>query len=55
MHEAIAILALSALCAGWVVLQRWIERHDPGNPGIRRDCDGGCAGCEKACRREHHG
>jgi hypothetical protein len=55
VNEALAILALSALCAGWVLLQRWIGRHDPENPGIRRECDGGCAGCEDACPRERHG
>jgi hypothetical protein len=47
--DLIAIAALAAACAGWVVLQRWVERRDPGNPGVRRECAGGCASCDRGC------
>jgi hypothetical protein len=47
--DLIAISALAAACAGWVVLQRWVARRDPGNPGVARECDGGCGGCDKSC------
>ena len=46
--DLIAIAALAAACAGWVVLQRWVARRDPGNPGVNRECDGGCGGCERS-------
>lgn len=52
MAEFVAIAALAAGCAGWALLQRWIERRDPGNPGVVRDC-GGCAqaaSCRTDCR-----
>ncbi len=51
MNEMLAIVALAALCAGWVVLQRWIARHDPGNPGVARECDGTCGSCRGPCER----
>jgi hypothetical protein len=41
-----AILLLGVACGGWALLQRWIERRDPGNPGLARECDGTCRGCD---------
>ena len=43
--EIAAVAALGALCAVWAVLQLWITRRDPGNPGVVRECDGGCGSC----------
>lgn len=43
--ELAAVAALAALCAVWAVLQLWVARRDPGNPGVRRACDGGCGSC----------
>jgi hypothetical protein len=43
--ELAAVAALAAVCGLWVLLQRWIERSDPGNPGVKRECDGGCGSC----------
>lgn len=37
---AVAILALSAACAGWLLLQRWAHRH------TGRDTAGACATCD---------
>jgi hypothetical protein len=39
--EVIAVAGLAALCASWVVVQRWFSKHDPGAPGV----EGPCAGC----------
>jgi len=54
VRDLIAIGALSLLCSVWVLLQRWIERRDPGNPGVARECDGGCGRCTADCQRLHH-
>jgi hypothetical protein len=58
LHDAVAIAAVAALCAGWVLFQRWIARMDPELPGIKRSCSGcavpgaeACRGrCERLCR-----
>lgn len=42
--DLVAILALVAACLGFGALQLWIARRDPGNPGLRRGCDGLCDG-----------
>ena len=47
MEYLIAICGLSALCAGWVVLQRWIARVDP-DLADSGHCGGGCCG-DKFC------
>lgn len=53
--NVIAVLALGALCGGWIIFQRWMSRRMPEAPGIHRRCDG-CTGegfCElsgKPCR-----
>jgi hypothetical protein len=39
----LAVLGLSALCGAWVVVQRWIAKHDPGQPGV----EGKCASCHR--------
>jgi len=52
LADLAAVAALAAACAGWVLVQRWVARRDPDNPGIVRDC-GGCAqggACEDHCR-----
>ncbi len=41
LGHAIAILALGALCAVWVLLQNLVARHDPEQPGV----EGGCGNC----------
>ncbi len=46
MTHLIAILGLAALCGGWIALQRWIARADPGLPGIRRSCTGCTVPCD---------
>lgn len=45
--DLVAIAVLAVACAAWVVLQRWVARVDPGNPGVERECDGGCGSCER--------
>lgn len=40
LHDALAILAVAALCAGWVLFQRWMAHVDPELPGIKRSCSG---------------
>lgn len=53
LTDAFAILAVAALCAAWVLVQRWIARLDPELPGIKRSCSGcavpGAAGCREEC------
>lgn len=53
LADAVAILAVAALCAGWVLFQRWIARLDPELPGIKRSCSGcavpGAGGCKGGC------
>jgi len=44
-----AVLGLAALCAGWVLFQRWLERVDPDG---RRIEDAG--GCGRRCTRGCH-
>jgi len=41
-----ASLGLAALCAGWVLFQRWLERVDPDGRRIQdsQDCGRGCSG-----------
>lgn len=52
LTDAVAILAVAALCAGWVLLQRWIARLDPELPGIKRSCSG-CT-VPGSCSSRHH-
>lgn len=53
LHHVIAIASLALLCAGWLWVQRLVQRVDPDNPGLKRGCGAcGCseeerAGCEK--------
>ncbi|MCB1008345.1 MAG: hypothetical protein KDB94_05550 [Acidobacteria bacterium] len=55
MGDLVAILALSAVCALWVLVQRWAVRLDPGNPGVVRECGGcrqgrdGAPACQDRC------
>lgn len=53
LHDALAVLAVAALAAAWVLFQRWIARLDPDLPGIKRSCHGcpvpGSEGCREGC------
>ncbi len=49
MTGLLAVLALALAAAGWGALQLWIARHDPGNPGLDRTCDGSCRSCDQSC------
>jgi len=40
-----AVLGLGALCGGWILVQRWVERQAPGR-GIRME---GCGSCSHNC------
>ena len=41
--HALGIMGLAVACGGWVLLQRWIRRRDPGQPGV----EGRCGSCGK--------
>lgn len=41
MKELLAIAGLSLLCGVWVLVQRWVARHDPEAPGVEGSC--GCS------------
>lgn len=55
LADALAVLALAALAAGWLLFQRWIARLDPQLPGIRRSCSGcpvpGSGACRQRCEQ----
>jgi len=42
-----SVLALAALCAGWVLFQRWLQRVDPDGGRIEdaAGCGSKCSGC----------
>jgi hypothetical protein len=43
-----SVLGLAALCAGWVLFQRWLLRVEPD--GRRIEAAGGCGGhCSGKC------
>ena len=46
LKHLIAIIALAALCAGWVLFQRWLKRTDPDARGVED-----ASGCSGNCRR----
>ena len=46
MVALLAILGLGAACALWIVLQRWIARMDPEQPGV--EGSKGCGMCRAA-------
>jgi hypothetical protein len=46
-----SILALGALCAAWVLIQRWLARVDPGGRSLE-DAAGCCGGCKRDCDKE---
>lgn len=56
LQELIAIVGLALLCAGWVCVQRMVQKVDPQNPGLDRKCGAcGCSteqGCEGQARHE---
>ena len=41
----IAVVGLGALCGTWVLVQRLVDRHNPG----RARPTGGCGGCSREC------
>ena len=43
MSQVIAIAALALGCAGWVLVQRFVARHDPEQPGVEGGDGEGCA------------
>jgi polyferredoxin len=43
-----SVLALAALCAGWVLFQRWLAQVDPDGQTIENRC-GGCGSCTRDC------
>jgi hypothetical protein len=49
--QAAAVAGLGILCGGWVVLQRWIAHHDPGQPGV----EDRCGSCGVGRRHVDHG
>lgn len=36
----LAIIGLALLCAGWYLVQRFVAKHDPTQPGVEGSC--GC-------------
>ena len=38
LHFLLPILGLGCLCGAWVVVQRWVGKHDPGQPGVEGKC-----------------
>ncbi len=46
LKHLIAIFALAALCASWVLFQRWLKRTDPNGRGVED-----ASGCSGNCRR----
>lgn len=42
LQYVLAVLGLGALCGAWVFVQRWVSRHDPGQPGVEGKC-GSCS------------
>ena len=47
LTQLLAVLGLALACGGWVLVQRFVARHDPEAPTIESRCGGGCGG--------HHG
>ncbi|MFH1469047.1 MAG: hypothetical protein ABIO70_31965 [Pseudomonadota bacterium] len=55
LTHLLAVLGLGLACGLWVILQRWVAKRDPGQPGVEGsvgcshgECeqpDGACAGC----------
>jgi len=49
MSHLVAILGLGLLCAGWVLVQRWISKRDPETGGrVELGSKGGCGFCGAA-------
>ena len=40
LGHVLAVLGLALLCGAWVLVQRWVSRHDPGAPTVENG--GGC-------------
>lgn len=50
MNHLLAILGLGLLCAAWFLVQHWVKRHDPDQPGVEnhQHCGGhGTCHCER--------
>ncbi|MDH5785386.1 MAG: hypothetical protein OEZ16_07225 [Chromatiales bacterium] len=62
MSHFIALIGLTLLCAGWIILQQWLRRVDPDRgeyqPGCGACSSGGCnsrnsdSGCSSNKREE---
>lgn len=58
IEHLVAVLALALLCGGWVLVQAWVARLDPEQPGVEGSrcgrtggvCSGECGG--EACEGE---
>jgi hypothetical protein len=46
----IGAVGVAALCAGWVLVQRWVATRDPEIRGPESGCHG-CGGCGSCDRR----
>jgi hypothetical protein len=46
LNHLIAVFALAALCAAWVLFQLWLKRVDPDARGVED-----ATGCSGNCRR----
>jgi len=54
--DVVAVAGLSLLAGAWVLVQQWVGRHDPQQPGVEgsrcgRQCTGACEG-DGECERE---
>jgi|GEM_PF-3126119 len=43
MSQVIAIVGLSVACGVWVWVQRYVAKHDPGQPGVEGGDGEGCS------------
>lgn len=46
LTHVLAVLGLGAACGLWIVVQRWIARQDPAQPGVEGSKGCGVKGCE---------
>jgi len=41
LADFLGVVGLAALCGAWVLVQRFVARHDPEAPGVEGGCGGG--------------
>ena len=51
LNHLLAIAGFALLCGGWVLLQRWITRAEPGIKGPESGC-GSCSCGGGRCERQ---